>query len=227
MNVTYTTIRSVKRKKLTITVERDSSVVVLAPAGATDEAIDHVVQSKREWLFAKLQHAPKYQDRPHAPGKEVVNGESALYLGREYQITLTSEATGGVIFNRAFLISQGGRLQTRKAFRNWYWSRANAIILPRVSRYANELGVTVAEAEIVDNRLRWGSCTAKNRIRLNWRLIKAPMSVIDYVIVHELAHLIEANHTPDFWNIVRAKLPGAEKSKAWLKAHGQLLEEEI
>lgn len=227
MNLVYTTVRSVKRKKLTITVERDSSVVVLAPNSATDEAIDRVVQSKREWLFEKLQHAPKYQDRPHAPGKEVVSGESALYLGREYRMTLTNAPEGEVVFDRAFLIPQGDRLQTRQAFRNWYWKQATTIILPRVSRYAEELGVKVAEAAIVDNRLRWGSCTTKNNIRLNWRLIKAPMAVIDYVIVHELAHLLEANHTPDFWNIVRAKLPGAEKSKAWLKAHGQLLEEEI
>jgi len=227
MNLSYTTVRSAKRKKLTITVERDSSVVVLAPEDATDEAINRVVQSKREWLFEKLQNAPKYQDRPHAPGKEVVSGESALYLGREYRMTLTNEPKGEVVFDRVFLIPQGDRMKTRQAFRHWYWEQANAIILPRVSRYAVELGVKVAEATIVDNRLRWGSCTTKNNIRLNWRLIKAPMSVIDYVIVHELAHLLEANHTPDFWNIVRAKVPGAEKSKAWLKAHGQLLEEEI
>ncbi|MBK7052381.1 MAG: M48 family metallopeptidase [Rhodoferax sp.] len=227
MNLTYTTVRSAKRKNLTITVERDRSVVVLAPVGATDEAIDRVVQSKREWLFEKLQHAPKYQGRPHAPGKEVVSGESALYLGREYRMTLTSTPEGGVVFDRAFFIPQGDRLQTRQAFRDWYGQQAKEIILPRLARYAAELGVKVAEAAIVDNRLRWGSCTTKNNIRLNWRLIKAPMSVIDYVIVHELAHLLEANHTPDFWNIVRAKVPGAEKSKAWLKAHGQLLEEEI
>ena len=227
MNLIYTTLRSPKRKTLTITVERDSSVVVLAPEGASDEAIDRAVQSKRAWLFEKLRNAPKYQGRPHAPGKEVVNGESALYLGREYRVSLSSEPAGGVVFDRAFLIPQGDRLQTRQAFRDWYWSRAHAIILPRVARYADELGVKVAVASIVDNRLRWGSCTAKNNIRLNWRLIKAPMSVIDYVINHELAHLLEANHTPDFWNIVRAKVPGTEKSKAWLKAHGQLLEEEV
>lgn len=227
MNLSYTTVRSAKRKKLTITVERDSSIVVLAPESATLEAIDRVVQSRRQWLFDKLQNAPKYQDLPHAPGKEVVNGESALYLGREYRITLTSEAGDGVFFDRAFLIPHGDRLQTRRVFRDWYWEQARVIILPRVSRYAAELGVQVAEAVIVDNRLRWGSCTTKNNIRLNWRLIKAPISVIDYVIVHELAHLLESNHTPDFWNIVRAKVPGAEKSKSWLKAQGQLLEQEI
>jgi predicted metal-dependent hydrolase len=226
MNLIYTTVRSAKRKKLTITVERDSSILVLAPESATDEAIDRVVQSKRQWLFEKLQNAPKYQGT-HAPGKEVVSGESALYLGREYRITMTDASDARVVFDRAFVIPQGDRLQTRQAFRDWYQAQAQEVILPRVQRLAHELGVGLAEAVIVDDRLRWGSCTAKNNVRLNWRLIKAPMSVIDYVIVHELAHLIEGNHTPTFWNIVRAKVPGAEKSKAWLKEHGQILEEEI
>ena len=227
MNFSYTTVRSVKRKKLTITVERDRSVVVFAPEGATDESIDRVVQSKRQWLFEKLHNVPKYLVRPHAPGKEVVNGESALYLGREYKIDLSPESGGSVVFDRGFLVPKAGRLQTRQAFRNWYWLQAQKIILPRVTRFAHELGVDVSEVTIVDDGLRWGSCTTQNNIRLNWRLIKAPLAVVDYVIVHELAHLLEANHTPDFWNIVRAKVVGADKSKAWLKANGQLLEEEI
>jgi exodeoxyribonuclease V alpha subunit len=74
---------------------------------------------------------------------------------------------------------------------------------------------------------RWGSCTVNSNINFNWRLIKAPMFVIDYVIVHELAHLIEANHTSRFWGIVRAKTPTMEKAKAWLKKQGQILEEEV
>lgn len=226
MNLTYTTVRSPKRKKLTLTVERDSSIVVNAPEGASDEMIACVVESKRQWLFEKLQNAPKYQDRAHAPGKEVVSGESALYLGREYRITLTDDSAD-VSFNREFVIPRGSRLKTRQVFRDWYLKQAHEVILPRAHRYADELGVKVGEVSIVDNRLRWGSCTTKNNIRLNWRLIKAPIAVIDYVVVHELAHLLVANHTPDFWNIVRAKVPMAEKSKTWLKTHGQLLEEEI
>lgn len=226
MNLTYTTVRSAKRKKLTLTVERDSTIFVNAPEGASDEMIARVVESKRQWLFEKLQNAPKYQDRAHAPGKEVVSGESALYLGREYRITLTDDSAD-VLFNREFAIPRGNRLKTRQVFRDWYLKQAREVILPRAYRYAEELGVKVGEVSIVDNRLRWGSCTAKNNIRLNWRLIKAPMAVIDYVVVHEMAHLLVANHTPDFWNIVRAKVPAAEKSKTWLKTHGQLLEEEI
>lgn len=98
---------------------------------------------------------------------------------------------------------------------------------PRVKLHARELGVDIAKVKIVDNRYRWGSCTLNDNVNFNWRLIKAPMFVIDYVIVHELAHLIEANHTPRFWNIVRARTATMEKAKTWLKEHGQLLEQPI
>lgn len=227
MNLSYTIVRSAKRKKLTLTVERDSTLVVQAPATATDEAIDRVVQARRQWVYEKLKEAPKYQARPHPPGKEIVNGESALYLGQEYPISLSNTTTGQVVFERGFLIPALDRQSTRHVFRNWYEQQARDIIVPRVRRFAGELGVSIAQVSIVDDRLRWGACTARGNIRLNWRLIKAPMPVIDYVVVHELAHMLEANHTPNFWGIVRAKVPGAEKSKAWLKAHGQLLEEEL
>lgn len=197
------------------------------PEGITEEAIRQAVEGKRQWLFEKVNHAQKYQDLPHAPGKEVVNGESALYLGREYAIALTNTESGGVEFSRRFLIPLADQLKRKEVLKDWYLVRAQEVILPRVTRHADELGVTVVQANIVDNRFRWGSCTPKDHVNFNWRLIKAPMFVIDYVIVHELAHLLEANHTPRFWNIVRAKAPLSEKAKAWLKEHGQLLEEEI
>ena len=111
--------------------------------------------------------------------------------------------------------------------RDWYVGRARKLLLPRVSRHARELGVNVNQAKIVDNRYRWGSCTLNDNVNLNWRLIKAPMFVIDYVIVHELAHLIEANHTPRFWNVVRTQVPRMEKARSWLREHGQLLEQDI
>lgn len=227
MDLNYKIVRSTKRKKLTISVERDRSIVVHAPEGITEEAIRQAVEGKRQWLFEKVNHAQKYQDLPHAPGKEVVNGESALYLGREYAIALTNTESGGVEFSRRFLIPLADQLKRKEVLKDWYLVRAQEVILPRVTRHADELGVTVVQANIVDNRFRWGSCTPKDHVNFNWRLIKAPMFVIDYVIVHELAHLLEANHTPRFWNIVRAKAPLSEKAKAWLKEHGQLLEEEI
>jgi hypothetical protein len=87
--------------------------------------------------------------------------------------------------------------------------------------------VEYKRAKIVDNRYRWGSCTVKDNVNFNWRLIKAPMFVIDYVIVHELAHLFEANHTSRFWNIVRSQSPKMDNAKQWLKEHGEILETDI
>jgi len=227
MDLPYEIVRSSRRKKLTITVERDRSIVVHAPVGASDEAIRNAVESKRQWLFEKVGHAQKYQDLPHPPGKEVANGESALYLGREYRIEIADTESGAVEFSRKFRIPPMQQTKRRGVLKAWYLERARETIIPRAERHARDLGVTAGAVNIVDNRYRWGSCTVKDNVNLNWRLIKAPMFVIDYVIVHELAHLLESNHTPRFWNIVRAKVSFAEKAKAWLKQHGQMLEEEV
>jgi predicted metal-dependent hydrolase len=223
----YKIVRSAKRKKLTITVERDRAIIVHAPEGTSEEAVHRVIDAKRQWLLAKLRHPQKYQDRTHPPGKEVVNGESAPYLGRDYRIEIAETASGEVEFSRRFVVPASHQERRRRALQDWYVARANEQIIPRVEQHARELGVHYTSAKIVDLRYRWGSCTAKDNVTFNWRLVKAPMFVIDYAIIHELAHLIEGNHTPRFWNIVRAKIPAMEKAKAWLKEHGQVLEEEL
>jgi predicted metal-dependent hydrolase len=227
MNLNYTIVRSSRRKQLTITVERDRSIVVHAPEGTTEEAIHRVVETKRQWLFAKLHHPQKYRIRPHAPGKEVVNGEAAPYLGRDYRIEVAETISGAIEFSGRFIIPTAHQAKRREVLRDWYVARANEKILPRVGRHARDLGVKFAAAKIVNNRYRWGSCTVNDNVTFNWRLIKAPMFVIDYVIVHELVHLIENNHTPEFWNIIRANSPTMEKAKAWLKESGQILEQEL
>lgn len=227
MELEYRVVRSPKRRKLTITVERDRAIVIHAPVGTSDEEVQRVVDSKRQWLFEKLNHPQKYRAKPHPPGKEVVNGESAPYLGRDYQIEVAETASGEIELGSLFVVPAAHRSKCLHVLRDWYIARANEHILPRVVQHARELGVEFESAKIVDNRYRWGSCTPRGTIHFNWRLIKAPMFVIDYVIMHELAHLIEENHTPRFWNIVRAHSPAVGKAKTWLKENGQLLEEEI
>lgn len=227
MRLPYSVRRSPKRKTLTISVERDRTVVVHAPSHASDEAIKGILESKRHWIYEKVRHAQKYQTLPHPPGKELVTGESALYLGRAYRIEIVGDGLAEIAFAHRFLVPASRAARRRGAMREWYVARANEKILPRVEHHAHELGVELKHARIVDNRYRWGSCTLHDSIRLNWRLIKAPTFVIDYVIVHELAHLIEANHTPRFWNVVRTHVPQSEKARAWLRDNGQVLEEEI
>lgn len=225
MDLNYIVKRSSRRRNLTITVERDRSVVVHAPLDTPERKIAELIESKRQWIYEKVNHPQKYHNLPHPPGKELVNGESLFYLGRQYRIELVKQNLNEVEFNRRFFIPAGPPSQRSATLRKWYIGKAEEKIIPRVKQRARELGVNVAEIKIVGNRYRWGSCTPKNNINLNWRLIKAPMFVIDYVITHELAHLIEANHTPRFWNIIRAQIASTEPAKAWLKEHGQLLEE--
>ena len=227
MELNYKIVRSPKRKKLTITVERDRAIIVHAPEKTSEELVRRLVDAKRQWLLAKLRHPQKYRVRPHAPGKEVVDGESAPYLGRDYRIEINETASGEVEFSRLFVVPVSHQPKRREVLRKWYIARAKETILARVEQHARELGVKFTKAKIVDNRYRWGSCTVNDNVNFNWRLIKAPMFVIDYVIVHELAHLIEANHTSRFWGIVRANTPTMEKAKGWLKEHGQVLEEEV
>ena len=223
----YTIQKSVKRRKLTITIERDRKVVVHAPEGLSDEKIRQVVESKRRWIHEKTGHSQKYQTLPHPPGKELVSGESALYLGRQYRIEVVKNGLAGIQFSHRFLIPASQGKKRQEVLREWYINRAKEKIVQQVKLHARRLGVDIAGVKIVDSRYRWGSCTLKNNVNFNWRLIKAPMFVIDYVIVHELSHLIEANHTPRFWNIVSAQTPTMDKAKVWLKEHGQLLEQEI
>jgi len=227
MELAYEIRRSSKRRKLTITVERDRRVVVHAPMTTTEAKIREIVESKRMWIYEKLHHSQKYRELPHPPGKELVSGESALYLGRHYRIEVVESGLSEMRFSQRFYIP-ASHVQNRKAvLRQWYIQKAKEKILPRVRQFARQLGVAFNKAKIVDSRYRWGSCTMNNNVNFNWRLIKAPMFVIDYVIVHELAHLLEANHTLRFWNIVRAQTPTMDKAKQWLKDNGQILEEEI
>lgn len=227
LDFAYSIQRSVKRRKLTITVERDRGVVVHAPEGCSDEQIEKVVTAKRQWIYEKMGHPQKYQDLPHAPGKELVSGESALYLGRQYRIEIVNSGFKEIRFEQRFLIPDTPLDKRAETLRNWYIQRAKEKIVPRVLQHARQLGVNVSKVKIADNRYRWGSCTMNDNVNFNWRLIKAPMFVIDYVIVHELAHLLEANHTLSFWNIVRAQAPTMDKAKNWLKENGQILEQSI
>jgi predicted metal-dependent hydrolase len=233
MQLEYNTIYSSKRKKLTITVERDRSVVVKAPTGTSAEQISRAIESRKLWIYEKINHSQKYQSPLHPPGKELVNGESLLFLGQSYQLEIvdTVDTVGtndGIAFiNNRFLFPKHLIQKPGAVFQDWYIQQAKEIILPRVQHYADRLGVSYNEAKITDSKYRWGSCTPQNNLTFNWRLIKAPMFVINYVVVHELTHLLEANHTPRFWGIINSQIAQMEKAKHWLKVHGALLDETL
>ncbi len=218
-------IRYSNRKTITITVERDRSIVVKAPVGADPAKIDALLESKKLWLYKKLNDAQKY-DSTKAQ-KEFVAGETVLYLGKKYRLEIKKSEIEEIKFSGKFIIAAVSEERAGKVFVEWYKKRAAEKIIHRVAYHAKNMGVQYNKVMVSDLKYRWGSATPKDNLNFNWRLIKAPMFVIDYVIVHELAHFLEANHTPAFWNTVEVQVPKYLKAKTWLKEHGGLLESEF
>lgn len=224
MNLEYSIVYSA-RKTLQISVERDRSVIVRAPEGTPHKKIEDAVESKKLWLYEKLRHPQKYKETTHS--KELVSGTSLLYLGKEYKLDFVGDVFDGVVFESKFLISRTAKPIAAQLLKDWYMESAKRILRPKVKTYARQLGVTYNQVLISDLKYRWGSCTPKNNLNFNWRLVKAPMSVIEYVIIHELTHLLEPNHTPRFWGIIKTQSPNYAKAKEWLKDYGDLLEAQI
>ena len=210
------------RKTLNISVERDRSVIVRAPENLSTERIEEIVQSKRNWIKDKINHAQKYPVDFKA--KEFVSGEALLYLGRNYQLLVIDEDFEGIRFNQSFTISKSNQKNANQLFKEWYLAKALEKIKPLAKKYASNLGVVYNGCKTSEMKYRWGSCTPKNNIIFNWRIVKAPVYVLEYLVAHELVHLIENNHTPEFWNILSIQVPNYEKAKKWLKEKGQLLE---
>jgi predicted metal-dependent hydrolase len=221
MKLEYSVVYS-DRKTLGITVERDRKVLVRAPHEATSKQIERAVEQKKLWLFEKLRHPQKYD--PGTPlNKEVVSGESLAYLGRHYRLEIIDETFDGVRFSNRFYLSRQSQDEAANLLKAWFREQAREKITPLVEEVARALGVAYNNILISDLKYRWGSCTPNDNLNFNWRLIKAPIYVIKYVVAHELAHLIEPNHTERFWNIVYIQAPRYEKAKTWLKEQGSSL----
>jgi len=218
-------IRYSERKTIGITVERDRSVVVCAPFGTRPDIIGKLIEKKRVWLNKKINGINKFPEKKSY--KEFVSGESLIYLGSIYKLKVVSDDFDGVKFDNCFSISIHNRNKANMLLKEFYQSGAKEILVPRIKRFAENLGVKHSKILITDSKYRWGSCTPKGNITFNWRIIKAPVNVIDYIIVHELAHLLESNHTATFWNIVSVQLPQYKKAKEWLKENGGVLDAEF
>jgi predicted metal-dependent hydrolase len=207
-----------KRKSISIIVERDRSVIVRAPIGTSEDYIKQVVQQKERLIQKKIDHNQKYPFEKAT--KDFVSGESLLYLGQSYQLLVDESAPEGVSFDSSFLIGKCSSAEANASLKQWYFDAAEKM----AKAVAARIGVAYNSINILDLKYRWGSCTPKDNIHLNWRLVKAPVTVIEYVIVHELTHLLEANHTVEFWNRVTAQLPDYGKAKLWLRENGHELE---
>lgn len=221
MKLDYRVVYS-KRKTIALIVERDRSLVVRAPTGTPEAKVRQAVEAKKLWLYEKTNHARKYPLTRSR--KEFVSGETITYLGRNYRLELVQQDIPDVVFKSRFMISRNNRRRAAKLFRDWYIARAHERLTARARHFSRALGVQFRNVLVSELRVRWGSCTPSNNLNFNWRIMKAPLAVIDYLVVHELAHFLEPNHTARFWNIIAVQVPYYEQAKEWLRQNGNLLE---
>lgn len=221
LEIPYRIDFSTKRKTVAFIIERNGDVVVKAPAGFSVEKIGELVKKNRMQLYQKINHPQKI--RSTEENITQLNGRSILFGGKNYKVFVDKENVDQFIFNGKFIISENITDQFTLKLRNWLIAEAKEKLTPKIIETAKKLGVEYNKITVSDIQLRWGSCTPKNNININYRIIKAPAFVSNYIIVHELTHLIELNHTKEFWQIVKTAYPKYEEAKKWLLEKGELL----
>lgn len=205
-DLSFAVKRSPRRHTLELIVDRDGELVIAAPTETDERVMAAFVREKKFWLYRKL--AEKETRQQPARAKEYVSGEGFPYLGRSFRLLLVEDQevplklTGGRFRLRDDITPRG-----REAFIHWYTQRARPWLAKRIRGWSPRVGVATESIDIRD-------------LGYHWATILLPPSVIDYVIVHELVHLIEANHTPLFWQHVGRVLPDFELRKTWLAEQG-------
>jgi predicted metal-dependent hydrolase len=221
LEIPYRIDFSAKRKTVAFIVERNADLVVKAPIGFSTDTIAELVKKNRMQLYQKINHPQKIRATQENPIQ--LNGRSILFGGKNYKAFIDKESTNKFFFNGKFIISENISDQFSGKLSHWLISEAKEKLTPKIIEFAKKLGVEYNKITITDIQLRWGSCTPKNNISINYRIIKAPAFVSNYIIVHELTHLIELNHTKEFWQIVRTAYPKYDEAKKWLLEKGELL----
>lgn len=209
-----------KRRTIALIVERDGSLTVRAPRRATLNDIYSFIHEKTDWI---LRSREKLKAIKPVTNKEYVDGELFLFLGQEYELRLVPPQRPVLKFDGGFTLSASARERGEQAFIKWYKTQALTIFTERVNHYANIHGFIPKQVKVNSAKTRWGSCTSTGTINFTWRLVMAPLEVIDYVVLHELAHLKIKDHSPRFWKLMESLCPDFKRQRKWLREHGETL----
>ncbi|PNQ72848.1 metal-dependent hydrolase [Hanstruepera neustonica] len=207
------------RKTLGITVNPELEVIVKSPENISKEIIKKKIKNKAPWIIKQQSYFLSFQ--PRSVKKKYVSGETHLYLGRQYRLKLTLSKTSEVKYKGRFIeIFTPKKANAEELMLQWYKTRAKVkfseIAEPLIQRF-KKYNVEPNGMYIQNMAKRWGSCTPKGKIILNPELIKAPKACIEYVIIHELCHLIYHNHTKKFFDLQDKEMPDWRKWKSKLE----------
>lgn len=222
-SIPYEVIRS-QRATADIIIDRDGSVLVRAPKEMGDEQISDIVNSKHYWMYKSL---AEWRDlNATRMIREYKNGEGFLYLGAAYRLLLVHDQKeqlrlkDGRFCLRRDTVEQGGINTAKAVFRDYYISRGLERIKQRVNYYVPKVGVLPKAVDVRELGQRWASCSPSGKLAFHWKCMMAPQTIIDYIVVHELCHFHQKDHTDAFWNEVDKVMPKYRERKEWLRKNG-------
>jgi len=211
-DIRYTLKRS-KRKTASIYVERDGQVTLIAPEELSVVQIERVLEGKRRWIY---QHLAQWQElNANRTERQYVNGEGFLYLGRSYRLKLVRGQKEPLLLKDGHFCLRADLQPTPTAtatFCDFYRDKGLVRINRRVDYFKGLMGVEPRSVKVMDLQNRWGSCTPGGNVNFHWQCLMAPVKVLDYLVVHDLAHLIVPNHSPQFWGEVEKVLTDYTRS---------------
>lgn len=228
IGVPYAVRRSTRAKHLQAAV-RKGQVEVVVPGWAQARHVRRFVDHARGWIIAKSRQLEEHTgtvlpERCESGSVVRLDGETVdLRVAAGFWPEPSIEHTGDLLLRVPLVAGRSPEKDARRLLRAWLVERVERAARHAIARFAPRLGVVPAGLEIKDQQTLWGSCGRHGKIHLNWRLVGAPPPVFDYIVVHELCHLVERNHGPKFWQLVAELMPGYEAHKSWLREHGSLL----
>jgi predicted metal-dependent hydrolase len=211
------------RKTIALVVTPDARVIVRAPHETSIDYIEWLIEKKSNWLKQKLAHVKKI-NAIHKK-KKYLDGEGFLYLGKWLRLRINKHQDQPLIYDSDFLyLKEKDLLNAEDLIIDWYKGKSREVLTERVNWFVACYGFSFSKITITEAQKRWGSCGSNNTLNFSWRLVTAPMEVIDYVVVHELCHTIEKNHSKKFWIKVKTILPNYKSSINWLEQNQRLMD---
>lgn len=219
-HISYTLKRSGKRRSIGLRID-DKGLTVSMPLRASEQWLHDVLRERADWLVQKLEH---WQAKK-APPICWEDGASIPFRGEEFTLQLMPKQRGALpqLHEEILYVPVGAPADAthiEKVVTHWYRCEALRVFGECADYFAPLLQVAPREIKLSSARTQWGSCTTRGVVRLNWQLVKMPLHLIDYVVVHELAHLREMNHSPAFWRVVESACPDYKQCRAELRSRG-------
>jgi predicted metal-dependent hydrolase len=210
-----------KRKTIALYIAENGQLMVKAPNNASKMLIEDVVEKHKHWIINKQKET--LERNAEVQKKQFLEGEQFLFLGGLYLLHITNYQKECLIFKEKFYLSSTCLDNATEAFIRFYKKEAYKKILESVSNFSKFQGLALPEIKITKANKRWGSCSPKGNLSFTYRLIMAPIDIIDYVVVHELSHIQEHNHSKAFYKKIEEILPNYRDYEKWLKQNGHLL----